>query len=143
MTPRMLGVDPGAKRIGLAMSEPDVGIALPLGSVAGGDAEASARLLAAEVVRREAQKIVIGLPLRLDGSRGEAARRAEQLATRLRALTKLEVVLWDERLTSKAAGRTLQEAGVKGAKRKQAIDTMAAALILQSYLDAQREQDEA
>ena len=138
---RVLGVDPGVRRIGLAMSEQDVGIASPLSTVPGGDPERSAHTLAAEVQRLEVGKVVVGLPLRLDGSEGEAARRVRVLADRLRALTRIEVVLWDERLTTKAAERALGEAGVRGKKRRQSVDRIAAALILQSYLDAERARD--
>jgi putative Holliday junction resolvase len=83
------------------------------------------------------EQIVVGLPLRLDGSEGEAARRARRFADKLKARTGLAVVMWDERLTSRAAGRVLGEAGVRGAKRRQSVDPIAAALILQGYLDAE------
>jgi putative Holliday junction resolvase len=136
---RVLGVDPGIRRIGLAVSDDEVGIASPVGTVEGGGPEQCARRLASEIERLEVQKVVIGLPLRLDGSRGEAARRSEQLASALRALKQVEVVLWDERLTSRAAGRALDDADVRGKKRRKALDPIAAALILQSYLDAERE----
>lgn len=82
-------------------------------------------------------QIVVGLPLRLDGSEGEAARRARRFADKLKARTGLAVAMWDERLTSRAAGRVLGEAGVRGSKRRQSVDPIAAALILQGYLDAE------
>jgi putative Holliday junction resolvase len=135
---RVLGVDPGVRRIGLAVADDEVGIASPHSTLDGGDTEKSARGLAAAAARLDVQKIVVGLALRLDGSVGEAARRAQQLADRLRALSGLEVVLWDERLTSKAAERALDAGGVRGRKRRKAVDPIAAALILQSYLDAER-----
>jgi putative Holliday junction resolvase len=135
---RVLGVDPGSRRIGLAVGDDEIGIASPSSTLEGGDIEKSARGLAAEAARLQVQKIVVGLPLRLDGGVGEAARKAQQLASLLRTLTKLEVVLWDERLTSKAAERALDAGGVRGAKRRKAVDPIAAALILQSYFDAER-----
>jgi putative Holliday junction resolvase len=136
---RVLGVDPGIRRIGLAVADAEVGIASPAGTLEGGEPEQCARRVAGELERLEVQKVVIGLPLRLDGTRGEAARRSEQLAAALRALKPIEVVLWDERLTSRAAGRALDAGNVRGKKRRQALDPIAAALILQSYLDAERE----
>jgi putative Holliday junction resolvase len=90
-------------------------------------------------VRHEVERVVMGLPLRMDGSEGESARLARKLAARVHEATQLEVVLWDERLTSRAAERALAEAGTRGQKRKQAVDAVAAALLLQSYLDAEQE----
>ena len=140
----VLGVDPGARRIGLAIADDEIGIATPLPALAGGGTpDACARRLADEATRREAQKVVLGLPLRLDGSRGEAARRAELLAASLRAASSAEVVLWDERLTTKAAERSLDALGTRGKRRREVVDSMAAALILQSYLEAeQRRKDD-
>jgi putative Holliday junction resolvase len=100
--------------------------------------------IASQCERLGVEQLVVGLPLRLDGSEGEAARRARRFAEKLKARTGLEVVMWDERLTSRAAGRVLGEAGVRGSKRRQAVDPIAAALILQGYLDADsaREDDD-
>ncbi len=137
---RSLGVDPGSRRIGLAISDEDGLIASPLSTLqGGGDVERVARALLAEAGRLQAQRLVVGLPLRLDGSEGEAARRSRRLAERLRALGAPEVVLWDERLSTKSAERALGEAGVRGSKRRERVDRVAAALILQGYLDAERE----
>jgi putative Holliday junction resolvase len=138
---RVLGVDPGSRRVGLAVSDEDGRLASPHGTIAGGDVGRVAQALAAEAAQLEVQTVVIGLPLRLDGSEGEAARRARQLAGRLAALCSLELVLWDERLTTKAAVRALSEAGVRGKKQRERVDRVAAAFILQSYLDAERERE--
>jgi len=83
--------------------------------------------------------VIVGLPLRLDGGEGEASRRARAFAERLGKLTQLPIVLWDERLTTRAADRMLIEARVRRGDRRQVVDRVAAALILQSYLDAQAE----
>jgi putative Holliday junction resolvase len=138
---RVLGIDPGARRIGLALSDPEGQFALPLEAVQARGTEHVVQQLVAEAARRQAERLVVGLPLRLDGSEGESARLARKLAERLHAATGLPVVLWDERLTTRAAERALAEAGARGARRKRAVDSVAAALLLQSYLDAERERD--
>lgn len=137
----MLGLDPGERRIGLASSDPETKIASPLAAVQARTMEDAVVKVLAEIDRLEVEQLVIGLPLRMDGSEGEAARRARRFADRLRLRTGLPIVMWDERLTTSAAGRVLREAGVKRDKRKAAIDSMAAALILQSYLDAEHPSD--
>jgi putative holliday junction resolvase len=138
---RVLGIDPGARRIGLALSDPEGRFALPLEAVQVRGVEQTVQRLAAEAVRLSAERLVVGLPLRMDGSEGESARLARKLGERLHAATGLPVVLWDERLTTRAAERALAEAGTRGARRKQAVDSVAAALLLQSYLDAEHERD--
>src|SRR5687768_6800838 len=100
---RVLGIDPGARRIGLALSDPEGQFALPLEAVQARGTEHVVQQLVAEAARRQAERLVIGLPLRLDGSEGESARLARKLAERLHAATGLPVVLWDERLTTRAA----------------------------------------
>ena len=141
MTPRMrmLGVDPGARRIGLALSDEDAQIASPHATVEVQGLERALREVAAIAAELGVERVVVGLPLRLDGGEGEASRRARQFAARLGSLTQLPIVLWDERLTTRSADRALGEAGVRGGKRRQLVDRVAAALILQSYLDAHSE----
>ena len=80
--------------------------------------------------------MIIGHPLRLDGTRGISARRAEAFAERIEEATHLPVLLWDERFTSEAAATGIRQAGVSGRRSREVIDQAAAALILQSYLDA-------
>jgi putative holliday junction resolvase len=133
---RILGVDPGERRIGLASSDSETKIASPLSSVDARNMEQALARIASLCEQLAVEQIVVGLPLRLDGSEGEAARRARRFADKLKARTGLAVVMWDERLTSRAAGRVLGEAGVRGSKRRQSVDPIAAALILQGYLDA-------
>lgn len=84
-----------------------------------------------------AEEIVIGLPLRLDGGEGEAARRIRRFAEALEAKVALPIILWDERLSTVAADRALTEQGVRGKARRDVVDQAAATLMLQSYLDAQ------
>jgi putative Holliday junction resolvase len=80
--------------------------------------------------------LVVGLPLRLDGTEGEAARRARAFGEVLGAAFGVEVAFWDERLTTVAAERSLSEMGRRGTKRREVVDQSAATILLQGYLDA-------
>jgi putative Holliday junction resolvase len=142
---RVLGVDPGARRIGVAVSDEDGVLATPERTieVRGGAAGLDRALdVLARVVREQAAaEVVIGLPLKLDGREGEASRRARRFARGLERRVEAKVVLWDERMTTVQAERALREGGVRGAKQRQVVDRAAAAVILQSYLDARRGRD--
>jgi putative Holliday junction resolvase len=133
---RRLGVDPGTRRIGLALSEADVAVALPHKTIEIAGAKEASRRVAEEVAATGAAEVVVGLPIRTDGSEGESARRARALAASVEEMTGTVVVLWDERLTTAAAERSLSEAGVRGRRRRAVMDQAAATLILQSYLDS-------
>ena len=87
---------------------------------------------------REVGRLVVGMPLSLNGSTGPQAGRVASFVEALRRLTELPVVTWDERLSSVSAERVLAEAGMKRRKRKKRIDSVAAAFILQGYLDRER-----
>ena len=135
----LLGIDFGERRIGVATSD-------ALGMTARPVSVIERRSLAEDIARiaelaasRKAAKIVVGLPLKLDGSAGPAARAARRFAAALRKGLGLEVDLWDERLTTVSAERTLIAAGQRRARRREVRDGVAAAVLLQSYLDAQRE----
>jgi putative holliday junction resolvase len=132
-----LGIDVGSVRVGVAASDPTGTIASPVG-VLPRDDRVLWRGLGEEASRRAAQLVVVGLPRRLDGSEGEAARAARAFAERAGRELRLPVVLWDERLTTVQAERTLIAAGQRRARRRRAIDAVAAALILQNWLDAGR-----
>ena len=138
-TSRALGVDPGSVRIGLALSD-DIGcMAHPLQTlhVKGEQAAESAGKIAAIAAEKESQVIVIGLPRNMNGSYGPAAEKSRTLAEALAQLTGARVILWDERLTTAAATRRLQEAGRDSREQRQVIDQAAAVQILQDWLDAQ------
>ena len=105
---RALGVDPGSRRIGLALSDEDRIIASPLETVQVTSREQAAREVAAKVEAHGVTQIVVGHPLRLDGSEGEAAKLARWFSERLHALTQVPVELWDERLSSAGAERALR-----------------------------------
>lgn len=130
-----MAVDPGAKRVGLAVSDPTRTIAQPLATIAAEPAETLATRISAEASRNEVGRIVVGLPRRLDGSLGPEAKAARELAGDLRRASRLPVELVDERLTTAAAERSLLETGMRREKRRANIDRVAAAILLQSYLD--------
>jgi putative Holliday junction resolvase len=136
---RLLAVDAGRRRIGLALSDPSQMLAQPFRTLeARGearDAEAIARLAR----EHEVAGIVVGLPLNMDGTGGPECDHARSLIEALRRASGLPVAAWDERLTSVQAERTLVEAGVRRDRRRRggAVDRVAAALLLQSFLAAQ------
>ena len=135
---RILAVDLGKVRTGLAVADSALRLASPVGTLHEYNEE---RLLCAVVeaaAKERAERIVIGHPRNMDGSRGESARRAEAFAEKIRAQTGLEVVLWDERMTTVTAIGYLNERNVRGSKRKALVDTVAATVILQNYLDSLR-----
>lgn len=111
-------------------------IAYPLKTIEHRGYEQAALMVAAEVSSANAQQVVIGLPLRSDGSEGEAARSVRRFAAMVEASSTVPVVLWDERLSTAAAERHLSSARIFGKKRRSVVDQAAATLILQSYLDA-------
>jgi len=132
---RILAVDPGSKRVGLAVSDPTQTIASALSTEpAEPEADLAARL-AVIASGQEAERIVVGLPREMNGRRGPAAAAAERLAARLRAVAGVPVETFDERLTTAAAERSLISTGAKRAVRRQAVDRVAATLLLQGYLD--------
>jgi putative Holliday junction resolvase len=133
---RRLGIDPGDRRVGLALSEPGLNVACPHKTIEHTGLKQAAARIAEEIRENEIQEVVIGLPLRTDGRPGEAARRARQLGELVQEMTGVKVVPWDERMTTAAAHRSLAAAGVRGKRRRKVVDQAAAALILQSYLDA-------
>jgi putative Holliday junction resolvase len=144
---RRLGVDVGKVRVGVALSDPDGILASPLVTVPRdmGAAADSVPADIAELVRlvteHEAVQVVVGLPVRLDGSEGTAAIDIRAYAERLaRALGHVPVVLADERMSTVVASRRLTERGVRGKRQRAVVDQAAAVEILQSWLDAQRRQ---
>jgi putative Holliday junction resolvase len=135
---RILAVDPGSKRVGLAVSDPTATIAQALTTVPAEPADTLVSRLAEIAKAQEARRIVVGLPLRLDGRRGPEAVAAKELADRLRKESGLPVELVDERLTTAAAERSLIAGGMRREKRRLSIDGVAATLLLQGHLDSRR-----
>lgn len=131
---RVLALDYGTRRIGLAISDPLQLIAQALDTWDASDARFDDRL--ADLAREwDVELIVVGLPLSLGGGEGTSAEGARRLAARARAATNLEVVMIDERYTSAIAEQSLLEADASRASRKEARDRVAAAVLLQGYLD--------
>ncbi len=132
---RVLGLDLGDARIGVAISDDRRRIAVPLGTVRTG-APADVKEIADLVQGHGATLVVIGHPLHLSGEAGERAHHAERFAEALDAFLDVPVLLQDERLSSVEADRALREAGASGRERRQAVDRSAATVILQAWLDA-------
>jgi len=133
---RILALDHGAKRIGVALSDELKMIAQPLEFI---PAEPFADFLARlkGILReKEVEFILLGLPRNMDGTYGPAALKVQDFAAALRGALTIPIQTWDERLTSVQANRFLIEGGVRREKRKEKVDKMAAAILLQSYLDA-------
>jgi putative Holliday junction resolvase len=135
---RLLGLDLGTRRIGVAVSD-ELGLlahGLTVVTRHGGqrDLDAIAQLAHEE----EVVGVVIGLPLNMNGSEGAAAARTRRFVATLAERIKLPVYLWDERLTTWEAEEIIKDASVRKRKRKQLVDKIAATLILQSYLDARQ-----
>lgn len=132
---RILGLDFGTKNLGVALSDEMGWTAQPLCTVQRRGDRATLEALRALCAEHAVQEIVVGHPLNMDGTVGPAARAAEKFAAALGTATGLPVQLWDERLSTVAAERTLLEADLSRQKRRKVIDRAAAAYILQGYLD--------
>lgn len=135
---KIMAVDLGLKRTGLAISDPREMLASPIGTLEEWDLDRLAKRIAEEAARQGAEMLVVGHPRNMDGSRGESAKRAETFAATLGELTGLPTQLWDERMTTVSAIGYLNQTDVRGKKRKQVVDTVAATIILQDFLDARR-----
>jgi putative Holliday junction resolvase len=133
---KILGVDYGTVRIGLAVSDPDRKFAFPFETRERAGEERDAAFFRALVEREEIALLVIGLPLHLDGREGTKAVEARAFGAWLARVTELPVVFWDERFTTVEAESALWNAGLTHKRRKAKRDRVAAQILLQSYLDA-------
>ncbi len=133
---RILAVDLGLARTGLAISDESGFLASPVGTVAEKDLAVLCQKVADIAAGQQAGEIVVGLPRNMDGSYGESARRAQDFARALEQAAGRPVHLWDERMTTQSAAGYLNQTNTRGKKRKAVIDTVAATIILQSYLDS-------
>ena len=132
---RILAIDHGGKRIGIAVSDELKLIAQPLEYIL---AEPADKLMARlqELIRdKEVESILVGMPRNMDGTYGPAAQKVQEFVAVLKAAVTVPIKLWDERLTSAQANRVLIQGNVRREKRKEKVDKMAAAILLQSYLD--------
>ncbi len=134
---RVLGLDVGSVTVGVAISDPLGLFAQPIETLRRVGRKKDVEALVAIVQEREVGRIVVGLPLRTDGSEGDSAAEVRRMAEALEAsLPKIPIVLQDERFTTAEAERSLIHARVRRKKRKAVIDQAAAVLILQSHLDS-------
>jgi len=136
---RILAVDPGEKRLGIALSDPTGTIANPLTVLKHVSRPIDAAAIAQLACENQAGLIVVGQPLDADGQPTMQGRRAARLADAIRGQTHLPVVLWDESGSTAAARQALITMGVARRKRRGHLDDLAATYILQTYLDAQAE----
>jgi putative Holliday junction resolvase len=131
---RILALDWGERRVGVAISDPEGIIATGLETLVVKSPEHAANRIAEIAREREADRIVVGLPLLMSGQRGEAADAAERFAALIGRRTGLPVETYDERLTSALSERRLRETGVRGGQQRGRVDQGAAVALLESYL---------
>ncbi len=133
---RLLGLDVGTKTIGLALSDVLRSIASPFDTLRRGKFAADAKILLAIAAKHEVGGLVVGLPLEMDGREGPRCQSVRQFAANLLKLEDMPIAFWDERLSTAAVTRTLLEADASRKRRGEVVDKMAAAYILQGFLDA-------
>jgi putative Holliday junction resolvase len=132
---RLFGLDLGEKTIGLALSDTMLTVATPLETIARKKFTIDAAALIASIKKHNVGGLVIGLPLNMNGTEGPSAQSARAFARNFLPKHDLPILFWDERLSTAAVTRTLIEADVSRAKRKEVVDKMAASFILQGVLD--------
>jgi putative Holliday junction resolvase len=132
---RILALDHGTKRIGVAVSDETKTIAQPLEYIPAEPFTGFLERLRQLIREKEIDLILIGLPRNMDGSYGPAAEKVQTFAGVLGGAITVPIKMWDERLTSAQANRVLIQGGARRAKRKEKVDQTAAAILLQSYLD--------
>ena len=133
---RCLGLDVGDRRIGVAVSDPLGWTASPLPTVERVSWKKDLARVRSLLEENRVALVVVGLPIRMDGTSGERAERTLEFVRRLQATTRVPVVTWDERLSTREAERRMVEADVRRERRREVIDGIAASLILQGYLDS-------
>ena len=137
MTHRVVGIDLGSRRIGVAVSDPGGILASPHTVIErSGDVAADREAIAAVVNEVEAERLVVGLPLSLDGRDGPAAKAARAEAAALAAVVAVPVETFDERLTTVTANRSMMDLRMKADARRRVVDKVAAAVMLQHWLDS-------
>ena len=136
---RLIGIDPGSKTVGLALTDVLLTLATPFGSLKRGKLKANAIEIMTIALKENAGGLVVGLPLSMDGSIGPAAQSARDWALALSEMSGLPTAMYDERLSSAAANRFLiEEADLSHRKRADSVDRLAASWMLQAALDASR-----
>ncbi|HEX7861129.1 MAG TPA: Holliday junction resolvase RuvX [Verrucomicrobiae bacterium] len=133
---RVLAIDHGTKRMGIAVSDPSGMIALPLEFIPAEPFNPFLDRLKRLIQEKEVELILIGMPRNMDGSYGPAAAKVQEFVAVLKENIAVAIKTWDERLTSTQANRLLVQADVKRKDRKEKVDAAAAAILLQSFLDS-------
>ncbi len=134
----VIAIDPGAKRIGIAISDPDGAVAVPLEVIAN-DATAMDRIRGA-AERINAEAVVVGLPVRLDGREGPEAETARAFGAAVAEKLGIPVHMLDERLSSKQVSRAMSRGGINSRKQRGKLDAVTAAMLLQSNLDSRNKE---
>lgn len=135
---RVMALDVGERRIGIALSDPTRVLASPLTTIHAIPRPRTIERIAALIAQHEVAELVIGLPLTMSGERGTQAQRVDGFADELRQVVTLPIHFLDERLTTVAAERLMVDLGLRPEQRRARIDEVAASIILQDFLDAQR-----
>ena len=133
---RVLAIDHGTKRVGLALSDETRTIAQPLEFLPAEPEDKLMGRLQAIIVEKNVGEVLVGVPRNMNGTYGPSAERSREFIASLKGLLTIPVKPWDERLTSVQANRFLIETGMRRQKRKEKVDQTAAAILLQSYLDS-------
>ena len=134
----VLCLDLGEKRIGIAISDPNRIVAAARKPLPAGGRRANADAVAALACAEDVAMILVGLPISMSGEEGPQAIRARRFGDELRSRCDIEIVFWDERLSTAEAHRYLREGNVRRERRRELVDSMSASIVLQSFLDAQR-----
>jgi putative holliday junction resolvase len=133
---RVLAIDHGTKRIGIALSDPVGIIAQPFETLAAEPADQFLSRLKEILVDKQVELVLVGMPRNMDGSCGPAALKVQEFIAGLKQAISIPIQTWDERLTSSQANRFLIDANVRRSDRRTKVDKTAAAILLQSYLDS-------
>ena len=139
---KILAVDYGDTRTGIAVSDRTEFLANPVGTITERDPRRLAQKVADSSKEQCAEHIIVGLPINMNGTRGPRAEKCEEFAAMLRELVECPVTMWDERSTTVTAHNILNTANVRGKARKAVVDTVAATVILESYLEYRRKNPE-
>jgi len=134
--PRILAIDHGTKRMGIALSDEMGMIAQPLEFILAEPLSDFFTRLNQIIIEKQVERVLVGMPRNMDGSYGTAALKVQEFIASLKETISVPIKTWDERLTSAQANRLLIQAEVRRDKRKQRVDAAAAAILLQSYLDS-------
>ena len=134
---RVLALDVGGRRIGVAVSDPSQTLARSLKVLERTSLQEDIAAIRQLVEEIQVERVIVGHPRSMDGTVGEQARQVEGFAQELEQVLQIPILLWDERLSTVTAARLLSERGVSARKQRGRIDAVAAAVILQDYLDAQ------